>query len=89
MTTNVDAALAERRAFFDKPHIRLLQSAVADVFGNEDRIITKPLNAEGRAAVKARVPEATDTEIDRVYCFRNKYEMNAFDATGTWKDFDA
>lgn len=52
-----------------------LQRAVAEVFGDDEHGITKPLSPEGRAAVKARVPWATDADIDGVYGFRFKYEM--------------
>ena len=51
---------------------KALHIAVADVFGNEDRIITKPLSSEGRAAVRAQLPWATDAEIDGVYWFRDR-----------------
>src|SRR5262245_4914172 len=58
-----------------------LHQAVAEVFGNDDLIITKLLTPEGRAAVRARVPWASDDEISSVYRFRDKYEMVILCAT--------
>ena len=53
-----------------------LQGAVADAFGDDERGINRPLSPEGRTAVKAKVPWATDAQIDAVYRFRVWYEMN-------------
>jgi hypothetical protein len=55
---------ADYRWLLDKGE---LQMAVAEVFGDKVSFITPPLPPEGYAAVRARVPGATDAEIDSVY----------------------